>query len=156
MCGVQLPNNRGRQAFDASTPIYHLGSISIYSLFAIFLCEFLSNWLWLKEWIQTYGIKLHSVIKINPITRETSSPQFFCLVSEDKNVVVYNLNWYTGEHKFMAFNLYPLKMVTIIIMITQDSLWAKSWWFASLLCLFISYTTLSVMEVRKIHQSYGF
>ena len=52
----------------------------------------------------------------------------------------------------LAFN----QMVIIIIMITQDFLWAYSWWLAFLLCLFISYTTLSVMEVREIHQSYCF
>ena len=88
-----------------------------------------------------------------PITRNTASTLNFCFVSEHKwaHIVLYIRNWYKGEHKIRGLNLYPLKMTIIIIMITQDSLWACSWWFASLLCLFIPYTIVSVMKVRETH-----
>ena len=106
MCVASLMNNRTRQALDASTPICHLGSISIHSLFAIFLHEIVSNWLWSKDWRQTRGIKLHSIIKINIITRETSSPHSLCFISEDRwaHIVLYNLNWYRGGNKIHGFN----------------------------------------------------
>ena len=150
MSGVPLLNNRGRQAFDATTPIYHLGlhqypfTVRHFSIWdfiqLVVIGKMNSN---LRHEMANFQVKSHY--------KRNNHRTVFVSLAKTNNVVMYNLNWYTGEHKCMVSNLYPLKMVIIIIMLTQVSLWVYSWWFASLLCLFISYITISVMEVRKTH-----